>query len=110
MGPAIVTALLLVADWSALERHQRTITRTEFDKLLATVYCTSGAFTNHLSYTTNSVAILSKTNTLFTLHFAPSGISDPRSPIQRIALDPGHIGGEWAQFEQRHFVRGNETY
>jgi len=108
MGPAIAAALLLAADWSALERHQRTITRAEFDHLLATVYCPSGAFTNHLAYSTNSVTILSKTNVLFTLHFAQSEISNLKSPIRRIALDPGHIGGEWAQFEDRHFVRGTD--
>ncbi len=108
MGPAIAAALLLAADWPALERHQRTITRAEFDKLLATVYCPSGAFANYLRYSANSVAILSKTNVLLTLHFAQSPIANRQTPIRRIALDPGHIGGEWARFEDRHFVRGND--
>lgn len=108
MGPAIAAVLLLAADWSALERHQHTITRTEFDNLLATVYCPSGTFTNYLAYSTNSVTVLSKTNTLFTLHFATSPTSNRKSPIRRIALDPGHIGGEWAKFEERHFVHGND--
>jgi N-acetylmuramoyl-L-alanine amidase len=74
--------------------------------LLATVYCPSGAFTKYLRYSTNSVAIVSKTNTLFTLHFAHSPLTAHHSPIHRIALDPGHIGGEWAQFEDRHFTHG----
>jgi N-acetylmuramoyl-L-alanine amidase len=56
----------------------------------------------------------------FTLHFAASdatclplpfkyrtrGISnDPQRPLKglKIALDPGHIGGEWAQLEGRYF-------
>ena len=111
MGPAIAAVLLLAADWSALERHQQTITRAEFDKLLATVYCPSGAFTNYLACTTNAATIFStpaKTNALFTLHFSQSEIPNPPSPIRRVALDPGHIGGDWAQFEERHFVRDND--
>jgi hypothetical protein len=102
------------ADWSMLEPYQQTLSRAEFETLLANVYCPSGAFTNYLAFTTNSVGVYStteKTNSpLFTLQFSPS-ISSPNShplSLKRIALDPGHIGGAWARMEERFFERGKD--
>lgn len=108
VGSTIVPA----GDWSALERDQRTISRPEFDNLLARVYCPSGALTNYLTFSTNFVTVFSapeKTNILFTLHFSPVA-SSPAPPafFTRIALDPGHIGGEWARMEERFFERGKD--
>jgi N-acetylmuramoyl-L-alanine amidase len=110
---ALARLPVFAADWSTLEHHQ-VITRTEFDKLVASVYCPSGALTNYLTYGTNSVAIYStpaKTDPpLFVLQFAstPSSFM-PHSPFfKRVALDPGHIGGEWARMEERFFVRGKD--
>ena len=102
------------ADWSTLERYQQTIARAEFDHLITRVYCPSGALTNYLTYTTNSVAIFShpekNTTPLFTLRFASnetrSTLHAPR--FTRVALDPGHIGGEWARMEERFFVHGKD--
>ncbi|MGO9244170.1 MAG: N-acetylmuramoyl-L-alanine amidase [Verrucomicrobiia bacterium] len=101
------------ADWSALERYQQAISRTEFERLLAGVYCPSGALTNYLTFSTNSVTVFStpeRTNTLFTLRFSDkssSFIPHPSS-FRRVALDPGHIGGEWARTEERFFQRGKD--
>jgi N-acetylmuramoyl-L-alanine amidase len=107
------TLPLSAADWSTLERYQRTITRAEFDKLVSQVYAPSGALTNYLTYTGNSVSIFStpaKTDSLFTLQFAPSQSTINHQPfsIRRVALDPGHIGGEWARTEERFFVRSRD--
>jgi hypothetical protein len=102
------------ADWSALERYQQTIFRTEFEGLLAGVYCPSGALTNYLSFATNSVTVFSgpeRTNALFTLRFssaASSPIAHSPLSIKRVVLDPGHIGGEWARMEERFFQRGKD--
>ncbi len=111
---AICTTAVSAADWSALEQYQRTISRPDFDNLLGRVYCPSGALTNYLAFTTNSVAVFStteKTNPpLFTLQFsapASSPVSHPPA-FKRIALDPGHIGGEWARMEERFFERGTD--
>jgi hypothetical protein len=52
-----------------------------------------------------------KTNpSLFVLQFAsPNGpFLQHHAIFHRIALDPGHIGGEWARMEERFFVRGKE--
>jgi N-acetylmuramoyl-L-alanine amidase len=106
-------ATAYAADWSALERYQGTISRPEFEALVTTVYCPSGALTNYVTFGTNSVTVFStseKTNTLFTLRFADkssSFIPHPSS-FHRIALDPGHLGGEWARMEERFFERGKD--
>jgi hypothetical protein len=102
------------ADWSALERYQRTISRTEFETRISRLYCPSGALTNYLTYGTNSVTVYStfaRTNLpLFVLQFAsrPSSVLSHVSSFKRVALDPGHIGGEWARMEERFFVRGKD--
>ena len=104
----------VVADWSVLDRYQQTISRSEFDALLSRVYSPSGAFANFLTYGANSVAVYStpvKTNLpLFVLQFArhDRGTSARSPTFRRIALDPGHIGGEWARVEERFFVRGKD--
>ena len=101
----------LAADWPTLERYQQTISRAEFETLLAKVYCPSGALTNYLGFGANSVTIFStveKTNTLFTLRFAAASHSVPLLRFKRIALDPGHIGGAWARMEERFFERGKD--
>src|SRR5258707_5085322 len=101
------------ADWSTLARYQQTISCADFETLLTHVYCPSGALSNYLSFTSNSVTVFStpeKTNTLFTLRFADksSSLTPHPSSFHRIALDPGHIGGEWARMEERYFERGKD--
>ncbi len=101
------------AEWSALERYQKTITRAEFDRLVSQIYAPSGALTNYLTFATNSVTVVStpaKTNILFTLRFAssPSVVAPYPVTFRRIVLDPGHIGGEWARMEERWFQRGHD--
>ena len=101
------------ADWLVLDRYQQTISRAEFETLLAHVYCPSGALTNYLNFGTNSVTVFSttdKTNALFTLRFAADvpSLHPSISPFSRIALDPGHIGGAWARMEERFFERGKD--
>jgi hypothetical protein len=113
LAAAIWGTTVYAADWLALERYQQTISRSEFETLLAHVYCPSGALTNYLSFASNSVTVFStseKTNALFTLRFS-SAASSPiihSPPIKHIALDPGHIGGEWARMEERFFERGKD--
>ena len=104
----------LAADWSALERYQQTVSRAEFETLLANVYCPSGALADYLIFATNSVSVFStteKTNPpLFALRFASPVLSSNSHPLslKRIALDPGHIGGAWARMEERFFVHGKD--
>jgi hypothetical protein len=122
MGRALrLTLLALVAwgtaccgaDWSTLERYQQTISHAEFEGLLSSIYCPSGVLTNYLSYGTNSVTVFStpeKADALFTLRFssAATSVVARAASFKRIALDPGHIGGEWARMEERFFQRGKD--
>jgi N-acetylmuramoyl-L-alanine amidase len=112
----VAQASLAVAgtDWSALDPYQQTISRTEFETQISRVYCPSGALTNYLAYGSNSVSVYStsarRKPPLFILQFAPpsSPVRQQHPSFHRIALDPGHIGGEWARTEERFFVRGKD--
>jgi N-acetylmuramoyl-L-alanine amidase len=115
-------------DWSSLQAYQKTITRAEFTRLINSVYSIDGAFWHYCDINDERVQIFSdakKTIPLFTLQFAPSESAcaplpyhylthatstDPKKPLAgiKIALDPGHIGGEWAKLEARWFQIGND--
>src|SRR3982750_2626155 len=104
--------------WNVLEHYQQTITREEFTNLLQNVYGTHGIPPDTISVAENSARIL-KTRDLqafFTLRFAPEQQSKEHVPRRwrpatklgnapetkpllglRVALDPGHLGGEWAR-------------
>jgi hypothetical protein len=122
-GAGQISPLAPRPDWSALEAYQRTITRQEFARLIDQVYTPDGAFWNYADINDQRVVVFSdtaKTQPLFTLRFAASDSAcapppysyktqatsrDPARPLKgiRIALDPGHIGGDWAVLEARYF-------
>src|SRR4030095_6339829 len=114
--------------WSVLEHYQDTITRDEFTELIRNVYCTHGFAPDLIEVNTDKARILTnrQAQSSFTLRFAASDAvrnAVPRlwhpaksllaakagKPLSglRIALDPGHLGGEWAKMEERWFQVGN---
>jgi len=114
-------------DWDELARFQKTMTRETFTRLLASVYAPNGAADAWVKMETESANILKLKDSAahFTLHFATSDAerqplgqrwatretlpprkSAPLSDL-RIALDPGHLGGTWAQMEERWFKVGD---
>jgi hypothetical protein len=115
-------------DWSSLEAYQHTITRAEFTRLINEVYSSDGVFWQYAQIDDAKIVIYSEPghrDPLFTLHFAASDAAsapvpykyktqatstDPTRPLAgiRIALDPGHIGGDWAKLEGRYFKLGND--
>jgi hypothetical protein len=115
-------------DWSAFEAYQKTITREEFSRLINEVYSIDGVFWDYADINDDRVIIYSDTakrHSLFTLNFATSESScaplpyhyktqatstDPAQPLKgiKIALDPGHIGGDWAVLEARYFKLGDD--
>ena len=115
-------------DWSSLEAYQKTITRAEFTRLINQVYTPDGSFWDFAKIDDGNVVVYSdsaKTEPLFTLHFTPnddacaplpyayktqSVSNDPTRPLKgiKIALDPGHIGGDWAKLEARYFKLGDD--
>ncbi|MFO1519192.1 MAG: N-acetylmuramoyl-L-alanine amidase [bacterium] len=122
--PQNLSPLAKTPDWSRLESFQETLTRDEFLKLLEGVYVEKGAYQGFVTLFPNHAQI-EKSNLrpgeFFILRFAPSPqaakpvshfwrsspLSSPsqEQPLKglKIALDPGHIGGEWAKAEQRWF-------
>ncbi len=106
--------------WQRLERYQETISRSDFVRLLGSVYATRG-YGDLIGVTDNSARILEDraTNKTFELRF--SNEQSRRRPAQywrridtlapakqplaylNIALDPGHLGGRWSKMEERWF-------
>jgi hypothetical protein len=114
-------------NWKALERFQKTITREEFERLLREVYCTHGISEELIRVDAQAACILmdKDAQTWFTLRFAKDEASRRPAIVRwktarslprkkqagvlsglKIALDPGHIGGEWAKMEERWFKMG----
>ncbi len=114
--------------WKSLHKYQRTITHDEFERLVRTVYCSQGVNEELIRIDRDFACILMDRDaqTWFTLHFAKEGRrrrleappwrtaqSLPRHKRKgtlaglKIALDPGHIGGDWAKMEERWFKVGD---
>jgi N-acetylmuramoyl-L-alanine amidase len=110
--------------WSVLEHYQEAITRDEFTQLIQNVYCTHGFTPDLIEVNPDTARILTnrESQNFFTLRFAKNDASRNRVPRLwhpakslppakadkplsglRIALDPGHLGGEWAKMEERWF-------
>jgi N-acetylmuramoyl-L-alanine amidase len=131
VAPPARPALSMLAappDWKLLEIYQNTITRSEFVRLLTTVFTTGAAWRNCIEIDDTEARIQtgnSATDPVFHLRFAREESTAPRhwraaselppttpdKPLSglQIAIDPGHIGGEWAKMEERWFVVGEGT-
>ena len=124
-----LSPLASAPDWTRLEAYQETMTREEFHRLLDTVYAPGGAAAGIIEVR-DLDAVIFKTLTppeKFVLRFAkdaasakaprhewravpalPPATADRPLKGARIALDPGHIGGEWALMEERFFQLGKD--
>ena len=124
----ILSVLAEMPDWSSLNAFQNTITRADFERLLTTVFVTGGAWRNFIELDDTGARILTgndPASDVFHLRFAPVGLAEPTprhwkptselppappgKPLDglHIAIDPGHIGGEWAKVEERWLAVGN---
>jgi hypothetical protein len=119
---ANISPLASKPQWNVLEKFQRTITHDDFVRLLQTVYATRGS-DDLIQVGDDSARILEDRDaqSFFTLKFAngkprklPSRYWRPIDQLPgalaarplshlRVALDPGHIGGDWAKMEERWF-------
>ena len=129
--PARAQRLSLLApppDWSQLEAFQETITHDDFVRLLDRVFAPAGAAKGVIDVQDDAAAVIKMTltpPTEFRLRFAKDAASEKaaprfwRTPSQlgaapegqplaglKIALDAGHLGGAWAQMEERFFQIG----
>ena len=126
--PLSLSILAAPPDWTLLEVFQNSITREEFERLLTTVFTTGEAWRKVIEIDETEARIVMGTSSdeeSFRLHFAPPGLetraprhwrsatelpaANPGLPLAglHIAIDPGHIGGEWAKMEERWFVVGD---
>lgn len=111
-------------DWPSLEKFQETMTHDEFTRALQDVYCTRGVPAELIQVDPKEARFLTEREAQkwFVLRFAPNeesrkrvarawrrAVSLPGARKGRelsgvkIALDPGHIGGAWAEMEERWF-------
>jgi len=111
--------------WFPIDPYQGTITRAQFEDKLHKLYDPFGVFPAYLDLNDSRVIVYPSAQDhrlpQFVLHFAPPNQPQPpprwfRTPAEfraephpsdqplaglRIAIDPGHIGGPWAQIEER---------
>lgn len=122
-------------DWTVLDKFQRTMTRSEFLYLLNHCYSRNNKEYKDLIEVQYDRALIVKQSNhpgagYFVLWFktephdpgeaktywrdtyemddVPSGSSKPLAEV-KIAIDPGHIGGSWVTWDDRHFAIGRNT-
>ncbi|MEO8615709.1 MAG: N-acetylmuramoyl-L-alanine amidase [Luteolibacter sp.] len=128
LPPASLSLLADPPNWPALDAYQDTITREDFERLLSTVFTTGEAWRNLIEVNGTEARIKTGDSApadVYRLRFATPDATKPtprlwktadelpittrEKPLAslRIAIDPGHIGGEWAKMEERWFVVGD---
>ena len=111
-------------EWRLLDSGQGKLTRREFEERLNQIFDPSGALRPYLLWDGEGVTLFrdkARTQPLYRLIFAPEGtgpdsappyltLGDARRPLagKVICLDPGHIGGDWADIEERTFRIGRD--
>jgi N-acetylmuramoyl-L-alanine amidase len=112
-------------NWRELDAYQNCITRDEFVSAMDGVFSTTGNWRKWMREGDGGVHILEsgKSGADLFLRFADSvkspaprawkrrsqlGTVNPQLPLKglAIAIDPGHLGGRWAQMEERWFQIG----
>ena len=125
------TALSLLAespDWPTLNAYQHSISRSDFEILLTEIFTTDDTWKQFITLHETHAEVVTSTapsEPPFILNFATPEkslpaprhwqateslpIPPPETPLANlhIAIDPGHIGGEWAKIEERWFQIGN---
>jgi len=121
--PLLFSPVTELPEWRLLESHQGTITRSQFEDRWRRIYDPAGELAKYILLTDEGVELFrdaARTQSLFHLRFAPGEGRErkailvsswlPEKPLlgQVICLDPGHIGGDWADVEERTFRIGRD--
>ena len=116
---ARVTPLSSEPDWSQLDKYQETLTAEEFSFSLQQVYCPREEWWSSWIELQEDRAKIRKTggtDQWYELRFRTDGQKKTHAPdlVGKpphqwvVAIDPGHIGGDWAKMERREFTIGQE--
>ncbi|MEZ5406037.1 MAG: hypothetical protein R3F23_07665 [Verrucomicrobiia bacterium] len=114
---AQLSPLATKPNWLSLNHYQNSLSREQFENLVKTHYSRDKTFFRYCRFQDQkSVTFyqdLNHSKPLWTFHFSPK--SQPLHTSRKsslkdlvIALDPGHLGGEWARLEERYFRIGND--
>jgi N-acetylmuramoyl-L-alanine amidase len=109
-------------EWRLLDEGQGKLTREEFAERLRKTFDPAQALPPYLLFDDGGVTLfrdVSRTQPLYRLKFAAQATpgtaailtaGDPARPLagKTICLDPGHIGGDWADIEERTFRIGRD--
>lgn len=116
-------------DWTALDLWQDTITREDFEHLLTQVYTVDDTWKRYITINADHAIIRTDTrvkDAIYKLNFShqlsaaspdrnwsgagdlPPGTKDKPLAGVHIAIDPGHIGGDFAKLEERWFKIGDK--
>lgn len=113
-------------DWSWLGGCAGSFTRSDFQRIFEGQYLRSGSAPGNIEVLENSVRIRTVGDAWQEVPFAKAGVqakagadrfwrrasemapAAASKPLQgvKIAIDPGHLGGEWARMEERFFQMG----
>lgn len=120
-----LSPLTQAPDWQSLKPFQKTISRNEFEKLITEVFTIGDDWKKYISITDQNAIIQTTNGGFFVLQFSDTPTSAPKhwksttdlppappdQPLRdlHIAIDPGHIGGEWAKMEERWFIYDHGT-
>ena len=112
-------------EWRLLDPRQGRVTREEFENRLRRTFDPTGALRAYLLWDEQGVTVFrdqARTRPLYRLTLAaPGSPAEIAAPIlgggdasrplagKVICLDPGHIGGDWADIEERTFRIGNDA-
>jgi N-acetylmuramoyl-L-alanine amidase len=114
---AKTTSLGQVPQWSDLDIFQKSMSRSEFIHFLDTVYCPRPEWWSPWIKIEKDRVRVRKSNgkdAWYDLYFRDSNktispqtvLGGKKADEWVIAIDPGHIGGEWAKMERREFSIG----
>jgi len=122
---ALLSPLAPQPDWSVLQQYAGTITASDFRQLLDKVYVPDGSWKEWITLTPSQALITPRPGASpIPLVLASSSSAEgkaprfwktraERTPVAgkpltglRIAIDPGHLGGRYAQMEARWFRIG----
>lgn len=127
--PSALSALAEPPDWSRLDAYQHTISRSDFEHLLTSLYTTGEAWRECIQVDDTAARIQTgqpPPADSYRLVFSSTTLAKPPprqwrtaaelppavpgKPLSglRLAIDPGHIGGKWAMIEERRFQVGTQ--